>query len=364
MLNDPFSLLRDVLLLGSLQLNVQIGSLPLVLTTPKYDIVNWASSFLEDPNERNLYIIANSVTLLRGRTVSHEDVDTVESLLKYIDRPRFYRVYFYTMNLLTKMDQIREAFEPYLYTKDSRILWNKFKAKQQTGECLFEKPTNYYQTSWISWNLEEDRRLDSKEEWDRTMLLASSFNPKGVKEIREKWYREEKELDARRESILNAFLDKKGIVNGGRRETETERLQREFAMWVKGEEDEHDKIVRGYKEQMMQGIEEHKRREEELRNYSIRQQKDRDMIVKPLVGLTDKDLEKLQKSPSYTPSPHITLNENRFHAENILDKYLFAQTTPGNLIEKDGQIVPKEPPQTKPTTSLMDDVLSRQKPTI
>lgn len=362
MLNDPFSLLRDVLLLGSLQLNVQIGSLPLVLTAPKYDIVSWASSFLEDPNERNLNIIANSVSMLRGRPVSHEDVETIETLLKHLDRPRFYRVYFYTMNLLTKMDKIRESFEPYLYTKDSRILWNKFKAKQQTGECLFEKPTNYYQTSWISWNLEEDRRLDSKEEWDRAMLLASAFNPKGVKDIRDKWYREEKELETRRENLLNSFLDKKGVFNEGRRETETERLQREFAMWVKGEEDEHDKIVRGYKEKMMRGMEEHKKREEELRSFSIRQQMDKDMIVKPLVGLTDKDLEKLRASAP--PKPHITLNENRFHAETILDKYLLAQTSAGNLVEKDGQIVPKEQAQPKPTTSLMDDVLSRQKPTI
>lgn len=366
MQEDPFVHLREVLMLGYLRLPIQIGALNIVLGTPSIDILSYS---IELPTyiDRASFLISRSIRTLRSKRIEEvdEEYEQLSSLLKYLDRARFLRLYYYSLRLIKKEEDTFKALEPFLYTSESRDLWSKTKAKRYMGEVVFTAPLNQIQTYWVSWNMEEDARMERKQSWDQTMLLASSLNPKGVKTIREKWYRQDEEILEQRKNILNAYLDTKGASSSLKRvtkkESEEERLKREFRMWIEGEQDEHDKIVQSYKNEMMANIQNMQKRQEELRNMNRQRAREEESLkIDKLVGLTDKDLAKMNLD---RPTNTVQVTDGAEGLKHVLDKYLFAKEDAGSLGVYEGELMPKTV-EKKSSTSLMDEVLRRPKPTM
>jgi len=364
MAQDPFANLREVLMLGYLRLPVTIGALNIVLGTPSLNDLSYSLE-LDGLLERGAFLISRSIKTLRGREVQEDEViyEKLDKMMSYLNMSKFLRLYYYSLRLIKKEEDTFKVLEPFLYTKESRDLWNKVKARRYHGETVFKAPLNHFQVYWTSWNIEEDARLERKESWDQTMLMASAFNPKGVKSIRDKWYKQDEELDKERQNVLSDFLAGNGVnFKETKKETEAERLHREFAMWVSGEQDEHDKIVESYKKEMMDNIDRMQKRQEELRQQNRQRALDEEGLkMNKLVGLTDQDLAKINVTKT---SNTITIhNEVQSGLKNVLDKYLYSKEDAGTLTVVDGKLMPKD--VSKPSsTSLMEDVLSRPKPTM
>lgn len=365
MQQDPFANLREVLMLGSLRLPITIGALNIVLGTPSIDILSYSTE-LPTYIERASYLVSRSIKIFRSKKLNgdEDDLEALEKLMGYLDRARFLRLYYYSLRLIKKEEETFKALEPFLYTNESRDLWSKTKAKRFMGEEVFHPPLNQIQTYWVSWNLEEDARMERKQSWDQTMLIASSLNPKGVKTIREKWYKQDDELVDIRKTVLEDFLKAKGsnYVSKVRtkKETEEERLRREFAMWIDGEQDEHDKIVQAYKQEMMENINNMQKRQEELKQMNRQRALDEEGLqLNKLVGLTDKDLAKMSLDK---PTNTVQVTESTDGLKHVLDRYLFAKEDAGSLGVHEGELMPKT--VEKSSTSLMDAVLRRPKPTM
>jgi hypothetical protein len=362
MQSDPFLEIREVLMLGYLRLPVKLGALNIVLGTPSLEDLNHSIE-IPDATERGVYIIAHSIRLFRSKTVSlQDDVSALEEMFYSLDRAKFLRLFYYTLRLYKKEQDAFGNLEPFLYTRESRELWSKTKAKRFMGENAFPLPLNNMQTQWVSWNMEEDIRLERKQSWDETMLLASAFNAKGIKNIRDKWYQQDEELDKKRKDILDGYLAGKGVEKTPTsKESAEDRLTREFAMWVAGEMDEHDKIVQSYKDEMMANMNKMLEKQKELAELNRQRAMEEENIkIDKLVGLTDKDLSNMQVGLKKTNT--VTLTEGRDGLKNVLDKYLFAKEEAGTLEVKGGELMAKEVKNN--TTSLMDAVLRRPKPTL
>ena len=359
---DPFLEIREVLMLGYLRLPVKLGALNIVLGTPSLEDLNHSIE-IPDATERGAYIISHCIRLFRSKTVSlQDDVSAFEGLFYQIDRARFLRLFYYSLRLFKKEQDALGNLEPFLYTRESRELWSKTKAKRFMGENAFPLPLNNMQTQWVSWNMEEDVRLERKQGWDQTMLVASAFNAKGVKHIRDKWYEQDEEIDRKRKEVLDGYLAGRGVEKSkGAKESVDERLTREFAMWVSGEQDEHDKIVQSYKDEMISNINKMQKKQQELVELNRQRAREEENIrLDKMVGLTDKDLSNMKVG--LKPTNTVTIHDGNEGLKHVFDRYLFAKEDSGTLGVLDGELIPKEVKNN--TTSLMDAVLRRPKPTL
>ena len=138
----------------------------------------------------------------------------------------------------------------------------KLKKLSSMGQS-FPFRLNDFQTNWVAWNQLEDDKMSTKTEWEQALLITSAFNAKGAKSIRSGWESDEQEEKQYRTSLMEDA--RKGIVGTvEQRKKQASRnnfddLKEQMRKWVAGEEDEHDRIVREYKQSMYRKIELEKR---------------------------------------------------------------------------------------------------------
>jgi hypothetical protein len=268
------------------------------------------------------------------------------------------------------MESAKEAhqyLEAYCYEDESRSLWGMWLANQKFGYSPIRNQTilNEIQTSWVNWNLAEDERKSSRIAWDQALLVTSSMNHKGAKEISSKWEVTDKKEEEYRSEIKRkaktGTLDTASVSNLRNKLDTFDDLKEEMRKWVAGEEDDHDKIVREYKESMYQRIEENKQRAEDIRRRNEERRKDLSIFndpsyrSSPVVALSDEEVKKMVSSTKkYKISDD---HEEKF--EHVKERYITARQSSGNLkIGEDGDIVDTK----KSKQSLMDEI--KKRPTV
>lgn len=168
-----------------------------------------------------------------------------------------------------------EYLEGFCYTKYSRVLWKSIGLSVSSGMNVSGIQgsevfgINNIQENWILIN----RGMDDEEAYGRdfhlSTMVASSFNPKGVKVISNNFEFHRKEVEEARKDIAKYGYDKKRIEEQ-RRENEwtapiktREDLVRELNRQMRGEKDKHDQFIDVWIERQKKQAEDTKLRIEE-----------------------------------------------------------------------------------------------------
>ena len=226
------------------------------------------------------WTLAHSVWMVDGRVVSPKDTERLADTFREMDLPLFQGLFdLFVHNLVGRQERAKQASYVFVYERASRDFWrvsgarpwerNQIEASRQAGD-------NPVLKWWVTFNQLEDMREQFLPHWRAYKLITSATSPKGVKKINDADDRQEQEERERREAALHRYfwyragrLTEEGYrVGWGKGQLgikpfagakSVEELEREYRQWVRGEEDDHDRIVREYKETTLREIEERKR---------------------------------------------------------------------------------------------------------
>ena len=358
-MNGVYDPLRKQLEKGYLSVSFIIGDLFLRIKSPDYEDMEWVEEVSPRLKwKRDLALVSRCLISVNG--VRLENPFETMRVLRSVSTILFRRIYLYTIYLIEESKKAYEFLEAFCYEDESRNLWSTWKANQKFGY----RPVNnverlsYLQTSWVIWNMHEDERLKNRGMWDQTLFGASAFNS-NVSKIKNKWEQADKDEKANREEVKRqARLGKPKKVkkvertSGGVVKKTEEDLIDEFRRWCAGEEDEHDRIVREYKDYIRNKVRESEIRTEEMRMRAIERRREVEGVkANPIVGLTDAQVIELQSRKS--SHNLVEMGESSSLRDHISSKYLFATEDKGNLKIKDGKIIENK-------SSIMDSIASRK----
>ena len=297
--------------------------------------------------EQEIFLLASCLKQVGGFKVSDRDRYKVYKLFDSLPlfkkraMPHFWRV-------VEETQKSAEMFEAFCYSEHSRYLWGKWKSSSRFGFSLEGSELTDVHLQWIAFNELEDKKEDLEDAWRRSFFQASAMNPKGVEKIQKEWDRKRQQEKRHREKVLE--LAEKGEISTKDQSGEktVEDLQNEYRNWVEGIEDDHDRIVREYKENLSRFISngrklvsKQKRESEEMAS-SFEELNSLSMNT-PLKAYSDDEIEKLITSGNRST---VFIDEGDEYDKVISKKYLTAR----ELI--------------RDKSSLMDQVTKRKLPTI
>lgn len=360
-MNDPYISIKKQLTHGYYPLVIKTPNLALELSSPSPDDLDQASLLsYSTPELYDLYLISISIVSVNGRNLLG-NIDSILTEMIHISTTMRRRLFTYILCLMEESRKAYDLLEAFCYEDESRLLWRSWKANRDFGLSPFKNQTTLtaLQTNWIVWNTAEDERLQDRLDWDRFLFSASAMNS-SVNKIRSKWDSGEKDEERRREDVRRAaregdfdkLKEKGGRGKSSRVKTEDD-LREEMRRWVAGEEDEHDRIIREYKDSMRRNIQESEERAQRMSEEAQKRRMEMSEIRNtPIVALTDEQVKRLSGSRKT-----IDTNEREERNSHVISKYIINEESKGNLsIGEDGSIVSKDKKR-----NLMSD-LSRRSP--
>lgn len=360
-MNDPYISIKKQLAYGYYPLVIKTRNLALELSSPSSDDLDQASLLsYSTPELYDLYLISITIVSVNGRKILG-DIDSILAEISHISTSMRRRLFTYILCLMDESRKAYDLLEAFCYEDESRLLWRSWKANRDFGlsPVKSQDKLTALQANWIVWNTAEDERLQDRLEWDRYLFSASAMNS-SVNKIRSKWDSSEKDEERRREEVrqaaregdFEALKEKVGRRKSSQVKTEDD-LREEMRKWVAGEEDEHDRIIREYKDSMRRNIQESEDRARRMSEEARQRRMEMSEIQStPIVALTDEQVKRLSGSKKT-----IDTNEREERNSHVISKYIINEESKGNLsIGEDGAIVSKDKKR-----NLMSD-LSRRSP--
>jgi hypothetical protein len=307
-------------------------------------------------------LLAKCAYSINGRVLTDENKFDLFELFMGTSKPLKRRLYFNLLHLINRSKVAFDYLEAFCYENESRVYWKIWKAQNHFGFCPVRNKDQLtdIQVSWVLWNTSEDERLAQRDNWDRSLLVASAFNG-GVNKIRSKWESSDQEEEEYREKVkaharAGNPLDRQSPQARRKSKVKTEAdLREEMRRWVEGEEDEHDVAIREYKENMRRRIRENEERVQRMREDTKKRREslsDTSLISQPIIGLTDDQVAKLKGNRSY-----IHTDEFSERNDHVMSRYILAEESSGKLaVNTQGDIITKQ-------ETLMDKIQKRT-PTI
>ena len=260
-----------------------------------------------------LWLIASSVWMVDGFSLLGDTnaAPWILRKLKHIPKESRKILLSLVTGLFSRQSKALEGTESYCYETASGYLWKSYGGhvpSLHTGIPGMEKiGTNHVQRMWTFYNEVEDKRLEEDSAWEAAKLVASTQSPKGVKKIDAADKAAHQKEQLRRQEVQDRFyylatgvLKPEDIEaeNKLKRPLETKTvddLAQEMYRWVTGDEDEHDKVVREYKQAI---IDRHAKEKEarERRALEFRRRLDQEMPnarSTPLVAYTQEQLTRI-----------------------------------------------------------------------
>lgn len=364
-MRDYYAPVRSLILEGGIFRSFvsEEHNLHLKLRNPLQADLSWIFEYSPAlTSKREIGLLARCLYSVNGRRIEGEEAlyflcDFLPSLSRALHR----RLLITLTVLLDESDQAFRYLEPYSYETESRAIWLSWKAQSEFG-ISFLKEMNEVQLHWTTWNQIEDERKKVRQEWEQALLVTSSMNAKGAKSIREGWESDDRKTERYREELMARA--RRGDIEGVEKrkalskDEDYDDLKAEYKRWLKGEEDEHDRIIREYKQSMTRKIAEEKERAERARieNRRKREQalslRNTSSISTPVVGLTDEEVARLATAPKRFKET----NEYEEKYEHVKERYILAQETSPNVeVDEQGNLVSKVPQK----KSLMEQLANR-----
>ena len=268
-------------------------------------------------------------------------------------------IFSIVMGLFTRQNKAIESVESYSYESFSRVKWKSLGGNPQGLSGIPGRlGSNHVQQMWTFYNEVEDRRVYAEALWEGFKLSVSPHAPKGIKKIDTRDKQTKNNEFSRRQAVHDRFfytriglLSKPKVVGeqsvpglGGSIIPKTdEDLADEMYRWVKGEDDEHDRIVREYKAQITTRYE-YEKQEREAQREAIRQQQESieaDVGPRRLVAYTTEQLAEMLKGRNAgRPAGARTIQTEPDSRDRLYSRYLERAPDPGLLKPVDGHLVP------------------------
>lgn len=247
-------------------------------------------------NDPKIWTVANSIWMMNGDMHLTNDLKPVFDQVKKLPQALLDYLYDQTRILYARTTQAMKRAEAFCYEARSRSLWEGIKGQSIDKLTPFNLPINPIQHFWISLNSNEDLRLEDERQWSGFKLVASALDSKGVRKLDNKdKHRREREEERRQFIQDQTFYAAFGIdlkeqkIEGYLAPKSDDDLAEEYERWLKGDQDEHDKIVEEYKNSIKQA---HVRRVEEARE-RMEQMNELDGIFSSSQALTPEQAEAL-----------------------------------------------------------------------
>jgi hypothetical protein len=320
-----YSKIFNYLVSGGNCLKVTIKGREYHFRTPsKEDYANCLQYHQDSLYHQETFLMAMCLHKVGGFNVANEDKYT---LLKYwYSLPKIQkRLSPYFWKAIKEEMESHKYFEAFCYTSGSRTLWYKWVCSREIGLDVVQRgELDDFLFNWVLFNREEDKKLELDEKWQRTFFEASSMNPKGVEKVQKEWKSRKETERLHRQSIIEAAERGETLSEEETEKQQIENMQREYRQWVDGEEDDHDKRVREYKERLTTylkngaGVVSRAREQNELDVGAINSLS----MKSPIQAYTDKEIENLLKD---RPSTTITINEGDEYNQHIAGRYILAK---------------------------------------
>ncbi len=358
-MSDYFKDIRNIIEKGFIVESFKINDVIIKIKNPNLQIIEWTEEFSSQNIERSVALLTKLIISISGRETKDFFYEVFETLMDSQIFSILSKMYVYAHRLMNRAIHANKYLEAYCYTDESRYLWKAWKSRSLFTTHRLEDLNNI-QISWVIWNEAEDERIESDRDWEKAFFIASATNPKGVEAVQKKWrIKDNQELERREDLIDQAvkglFEETEGVEIKKKTRIKKQKtmqdLEEEMRKWVSGEEDDHDVIVRTYKEDIQNHIDELVRQAEEIKKQNKKKRAELDSAITgiSLVGLTEEQIRSKVK-PQDIAAPNIN-DVNR----NIIDSFIM-KPTQGNLSVDGDKVVVNQP-------SLMDKIAQR-KPTM
>lgn len=204
--------------------------------------------------------VAHAAWEVDGHVVQAGDTATrrrLEDLFRNVTAPVLDFLYAAVITIRTRVTDAASLFEAYCYELQSRSNWRMFGRRcpsVQSPAWVAAAGSNSLQRLWVSYNLYEDDRIRWENDWYAATTVAATMAPKWVKEIRteesNRWKAEVERREAAMRKARKLETTSEESEQGRRivRHRTNEDLIEQMKRWQRGELDDHDQIVRDYKD--------------------------------------------------------------------------------------------------------------------
>jgi hypothetical protein len=282
--------------------------------------------------------VANATWEVDGHVVGADDLHSrrrIDGLVRSMSVPVVDAMYAAVSTVRIRVDDAIKVFEAYCYEPQSRSRWRMAGRRcpsERAPSWVVGAGSNALQQLWVSFNLYEDDRIQWDNDWYAATTVAATMAHKWVQQIRTEESNRWKAEVERRNSVIrrakNGGVDPDEDTSGIRvvRHRTNEDLIDQMKRWQRGELDDHDRIVQGYKD----GI---RRRHDETREAHERRMEALDQAlaespeVAPIVGYTAEQVAEM--------GLHVRNRTRRLydagHPGRLYDKYLSSDIPIGGL---------------------------------
>ena len=278
----------------------------------------------------------------------------------------FYQVH----GLNQRHDKTFVSMESFFYESESTILWEEAAGlspcdDRVTGfEGVSKLGMNKAQSAWASWNKMESKRLENEYFWTLAKLVFAPHAPKAYEKMSRQDKEKSRDLSSQRQAAQDkAYYKYKGVLDsegrlvgskvkeiiansqGVQMARTTEELSEEMKRWVSGDEDDHDRVIKQFKQRMREGYSKKKKERqkaiEEFRAEVESRERQFGEKAPPLVGYTLDQLNETFGDKILNTSVRRETTTHKF--EHIYNHFLAREPVSGNLsLNKDGGIEVKE----------------------
>ena len=278
---EAYNNLEKIITYGFLSVRINLGGLNIVLkniTDKENQSLNYYGNVGKDSL---LYKLALSTFVIGTENLLEKRSERLEDLKNFYASLSTVVIDKLTVALSTLNKRYSDSlrfFEGYCHTMDSRYLWNAIgkdglKLNYTGTKGIENVGINSAQENWMIINRELDEELVYDRDFNLSILIASSMNPKGAKQISGNYKKQRDELLEVREEIAKYGYDKKRITEKKKEDGWAQPIKsksdlvRELYRQMRGEKDRHDLFIE-------QWMEEQKRKAEAAKNAVKERQKE------------------------------------------------------------------------------------------
>jgi len=295
------------------------------------------------------WTIASSVWLLNGTMLLGEANAAVKIMptLRTLPKEASATLFSVLSGLLNRQTKALQLVESFSYESSSRFLWKAFGGKPVPDQVGLQNAhvlgTNNIQRVWTFYNLLEDQRHLEEAQWEGFKLVTSAQSPKGIKKLDQQDKQRHKLEQERRQQVQDyQYYLAKGLIKPDDKALDgtplarmgasksVEQLEDEMYRWVTGQEDEHDTIVREYKQRITQRFEQEKKEREErlVLLTQAREVTELQQGQQALVGYTPEQLQGLLRGRGLGQPGVSSVLESKGSREYLYNKYLETEPLP------------------------------------
>lgn len=342
---DPYKYLRTIITKGYLSYTFNLNYQTWVIKAPTTNDIDFIESHLNKvKKEKDIILLARCIHSIDFKQFDKDrDFYVLYDLCKKLPYSIINRLVVYIYKLIEKTQKASEFLEAFCYENESRQLWKTLLIKIRFNNSLLQD-LEMTQIAWIIWNETEDLRLKEEGDWQKYLFVASAMS-QGVDKIKKKWKEQEASEERRREEIKKlARMGKKSIPGQKQILSDNDKLIEDMRKWLAGEEDEHDIIVREWKEDMSNRIKQAITYQDTQRKISIERREELQAI--PLQGFSEEEIRNKIQGHKTT----VSIDESR--SRHVVDTFLIPELLKPEDIDEEA-ITNKSKP------SLMEQISNR-----